>query len=320
MFGLSAQAAVTYDMHLAALHPNDRDRVYESGQSALDPANGNFEIEYRAIGIEDGVERWIAAKGKVIFSPSQVPLRFIGTALDITAQKRIEIEREQLLQREQAARAEAEKVNRIKDEFLAVLSHELRSPLNPILGWSKLLQTRQFDQAKTQQALQTIERNAKLQANLIDDLLDVSRILQGKLNLTVSSINLASPIRAAVETIRLAAEAKSIRLEINLDPNPLSVLGDSTRLQQVVWNLLSNAVKFTPIGGQVTLRLEMLETQAQLTVADNGKGIASEFLPDVFDYFRQADSTSTRKFGGLGLGLAIRPPNCRITWWQSLGS
>ncbi len=305
MFGLSPQAAVTYEMHLAALHPDDRDHVYTKGQAALDPANGNFDVEYRAIGIEDGVERWIAAKGKVIFSATGVPLRFIGTVLNITEQKRIAIEREQLLQREQAARAEAEKVNRIKDEFLAVLSHELRSPLNPILGWSKLLQTRKYDPEKSQQALKTIERNAKLQANLIDDLLDVSRILQGKLNLSVSAIHLISPIQAAVETVRLAAEAKSIELEISLDPNPRLVLGDATRLQQVVWNLLSNAVKFTPIGGRVSLCLELLENQAQITVVDNGKGIAPEFLPYVFDYFRQADSTTTRTFGGLGLGLAI---------------
>ncbi|MEG4628891.1 PAS domain S-box protein [Microcoleus sp. AR_TQ3_B6] len=195
--------------------------------------------------------------------------------------------------------------NRIKDEFLAVLSHELRSPLNPILGWSKLLQIRKFDEAKTAQALATIERNAKLQSELIEDLLDVSRILQGKLSLNPTAINLASTIRAALETVRLAAGAKSIGIEVSLHYNVGYVSGDSTRLQQVVWNLLSNAIKFTPAGGRVEVRLEQVGNQAQITISDNGQGIPQEFLPYVFDYFRQADSATTRKFGGLGLGLAI---------------
>ncbi len=205
----------------------------------------------------------------------------------------------------EASREEAQAANRVKDEFLAVLSHELRSPLNPILGWSKLLQNRKLDEAKTAQALSTIERNAKLQSELIEDLLDVSRILQGKLSLNVTPINLASTIRAAIETVRLAAEAKSIQVEAILDSNANSASGDSTRLQQVVWNLLANAVKFTPAGGRVEVRLEQVENQAQITISDNGKGIPQEFLPHVFDYFRQADSATTRKFGGLGLGLAI---------------
>ena len=224
---------------------------------------------------------------------------------NVTDRQRIETEREQLLQREQAAREAAENANRIKDEFLAVLSHELRSPLNPILGWSRLLQNRKLDEAKTAQALATIERNAMLQSKLIEDLLDVSRILQGKLSLTVSPVNLNSTIRGAIEIVRLAAEAKSIEIEVSLDPNVGSVSGDATRLQQVVWNLLSNAVKFTPAGGRVEVRLAQADNQAQITVRDNGKGIPSEFLPYVFDYFRQADSSTTRQFGGLGLGLAI---------------
>jgi PAS domain S-box-containing protein len=224
---------------------------------------------------------------------------------NVTDRKRIEAEREQLLQREQAARETAENANRIKDEFLAVLSHELRSPLTPILGWSKLLQTGKLDASKTIGALATIERNAKLQAELIEDLLDVSRILQGKLSLNVSPVNLASTIQAAIETVRLAAEAKSIQVEVDIDRNVSNVSGDATRLQQVVWNLLSNAVKFTPNGGRVEIRLTQVDNQAQITIRDNGKGIASEFLPYVFDYFRQADSATTRKFGGLGLGLAI---------------
>jgi CheY-like chemotaxis protein len=193
----------------------------------------------------------------------------------------------------------------VKDEFLAVLSHELRSPLNPILGWSTLLQSRKLPEAKMVEALATIQRNAKLQSELIEDLLDVSRILRGKLSLNVGPVNLAATIGAAMETVRLAAQAKSIKIQAVLEPNVDPVSGDSTRLQQVIWNLLSNAVKFTPQGGQVHIRLEQLGAHAQITVSDTGKGIDPDFLPYVFDYFRQADAATTRKFGGLGLGLAI---------------
>ncbi|AFZ19991.1 PAS domain S-box protein [Allocoleopsis franciscana] len=236
----------------------------------------------------------------------------LSLVLDVTERKRAEQEREQLLKREQAARAEseaarsaAETANRIKDEFLAVLSHELRSPLNPILGWSRLLQTRKFDAAKTAEALATIERNAKLQAELIEDLLDVSRILRGKLSLNITSVALTSTIQAAMETVRLAAEAKSIQMSTKLEPQVGKVSGDASRLQQVVWNLLSNAIKFTPPGGRVDIQLERIDSYAQIVVSDTGKGIPVDFLPHVFDYFRQADATTTRKFGGLGLGLAI---------------
>ncbi|MBD2079416.1 response regulator [Leptolyngbya sp. FACHB-17] len=231
----------------------------------------------------------------------------LGQSLEFAANLLFQREQERTenLMRAEAARAEAEAANRIKDEFLAVLSHELRTPLNPILGWSKLLQNGKLDETKTAQALATIERNAKLQSELIEDLLDVSRILQGKLTLNVAPVNLASTIRAAIETIRLAAEAKSIQVESTLISDTGSVLGDATRLQQVMWNLLSNAVKFTPAGGQVKIRLERLDSDACITISDTGQGIAPDFLPYVFDYFRQADGATTRKFGGLGLGLAI---------------
>lgn len=224
---------------------------------------------------------------------------------EVTDRKQAEIEREQLLARERLARAESERANRIKDEFLAVLSHELRSPLNPILGWVKLLQTRKFDETRTKAALATIERNAQLQAQLIEDLLDISRIMGGKLSLNATPVSLAFVILSAIETVRLAAEAKNIQLIPILDTAVDRVFGDAGRLQQVVWNLLSNAVKFTPMGGQVTIRLTQVEGDAQIDVIDTGKGIHPEFLPYVFEYFRQEDSTTTRKFGGLGLGLAI---------------
>ncbi|MFB2892873.1 PAS domain S-box protein [Aerosakkonemataceae cyanobacterium BLCC-F50] len=245
--------------------------------------------------------------------------------LNLTEQKQAEAERERLLKEAQIAREEAETANRIKDEFLAVLSHELRSPLNPILGWSKLLQTRQFDESGRQRALQTIERNAKLQTQLIEDLLDVSRILRGKMSLNIYPVNLATVVESALETVRLAAEAKQIQIQSIITAENAPILGDATRLQQIVWNLISNAVKFTPDGGRVEVSLsssdghlsfvedesqktndKRLRTNyAQIQVKDTGKGISSEFLPYVFDYFRQEDGRTTRKFGGLGLGLAI---------------
>ncbi|WP_066377915.1 ATP-binding protein [Anabaena sp. CA = ATCC 33047] len=223
----------------------------------------------------------------------------------------------------EALREQAQAANRVKDEFLAVLSHELRTPLNSILGWSNLLRRQKLNEAKIAQGLETIERNAKLQSELIEDLLDVSRILQGRLSLNVAPVDLATAIAAAVETVQVAAQAKSIKVQAEIQPYVGKVAGDSTRLQQVIWNLLSNAVKFTPEGGEVSIRLEQIKdanleklsastrlpvstsSYAQITVSDTGKGIDAEFLPYVFDYFRQADSTTTRKFGGLGLGLAI---------------
>jgi PAS domain S-box-containing protein len=215
------------------------------------------------------------------------------------------IARAQLYEAEKTARAQAETANRIKDEFLAVLSHELRTPLNPILGWAKLLRTRNFDEPTKIRALETIERNAKLQTQLIGDLLDVSRILQGKVRLNLYAVDLKIAIAAALETVRLAAEAKSIQIQTVLSHDIGKVLGDGDRLQQVMWNLLSNAVKFTPTEGVVQVRLEQVGLDAQIQVIDTGKGINPEFLPYVFDYFRQADAKTTRVFGGLGLGLAI---------------
>lgn len=215
------------------------------------------------------------------------------------------IDNAQLYQVAQLARTKAEAANRVKDEFLAVLSHELRSPLNPILGWTKMLRAQRLNATKAEQALETIERNAKLQAQLIEDLLDVSRILQGKMTLNIAPVNIASTIAAAQETVRLAAEAKNIHINTTLNFIAGNVLGDQNRLQQVMWNLLSNAVKFTPSGGRVDVQLQQVGMYAQIQVKDTGKGISPEFLPYIFEYFRQEDGTTTRKFGGLGLGLAI---------------
>jgi PAS domain S-box-containing protein len=260
-------------------------------------------------------ERWHVRKDGSRFWGSGIVTRlrdetgqlrgFAKIMRDITERKQAEDERNELLAREQEARAQAEAANRIKDEFLAVLSHELRTPLNPILGWSKLLRSRTFDKKTADRALETIERNAKLQIQLIEDLLDVSRILRGKLTLNICPVALTTTIEAATETVRLAAQAKSIQIQTVLNSSVGLVAGDPSRLQQVVWNLLSNAVKFTPDGGRVEVRLDRIGSQAQIQVIDTGKGISPDFLPHVFEYFRQADSTTTRVFGGLGLGLAI---------------
>ena len=224
---------------------------------------------------------------------------------EITERKQVEVEREQLLVKEQAARNKAEELSRLKDEFLAIVSHELRTPLNPILGWSELLAAGRLDAEQNVKAIDTIKRNAKLQAQLIEDLLDVSRILRGKIKLDLVSVNLDDVIKAAISTVGLTADAKSIELITNFDPDLGSVLGDFRRLQQIIWNLLSNAIKFTPEGGQVTIELNKDRENACIKVRDTGQGIEPEFLPYVFDRFRQADSTNTRNFGGLGLGLAI---------------
>jgi len=213
--------------------------------------------------------------------------------------------KDELLMREQMIRAEAEGANRAKDEFLSILSHELRTPLNAILGWSAMLRQRTLSEDKVLRALETIERNAKSQAQLIEDILDVSRIITGKLRLQVRPVNLVPVIESAIESVRLAAEAKSIRLQSRIDSQAGLLLGDANRLQQVVWNLLSNALKFTPKDGRVEIRLQRVNSHAEITVSDTGLGISSDFLPFVFDRFRQHDSTTTRSYGGLGLGLAI---------------
>jgi signal transduction histidine kinase len=200
---------------------------------------------------------------------------------------------------------DSQEASRLKDEFLATMSHELRTPLTAILGWAHLLRARALDAESAANAVEIIERNAHSQVRLIDDLLDLSRIITGKLRLDVRPIALASVVEAAADSMRPTAETKGIRLQVLLDPQAGPVSGDPDRLQQVLWNLLSNAIKFTPKGGRVQVRLERVNSHVEITVSDTGQGISAEFLPHVFDRFRQADATNTRKHGGLGLGLAI---------------
>ncbi len=224
---------------------------------------------------------------------------------DITERRRAGGEREQLLDRERTARAEAERMSSLKDEFLATLSHELRTPLSAILGWSQVLRLRRMSPEEIDQGLDAIERNARVQIRLIEDLLDMSRITAGKLRLDVQPVDPVRIIEAAMETVRPAADAKGIRLQKLLDPCAGPVSGDPNRLQQVVWNLLSNAIKFTGRDGKVQIALERINSHIEIRVADTGMGIERAFLPHVFERFRQADASSTRQFSGLGLGLSI---------------
>jgi signal transduction histidine kinase/ActR/RegA family two-component response regulator len=223
----------------------------------------------------------------------------------ITELQRSEEARAQLLERAQRARAEAEAANRIKDEFLATLSHELRTPLTSLLGWASVLRDAKSEPALLTEGIEAIDRNARVQAQLIDDLLDVSRIVSGKLHLDVRPLDISGVTRAAIDVVRPAADAKGILLEYLAEPGLGAISADSARLHQVVWNLLSNAVKFTPQGGKITVHVKQDGSHARVTVRDTGQGIHQDFLPRVFDRFRQADSSTTRTFGGLGLGLAI---------------
>lgn len=284
------------------IHPEDREwTIKYCIECSL--SLENYEFEYRMLAA-DGRVVWLYDIVNVVRGEDG-PQVLRGFMIDISDRKQAEQEREQLLAREQASRESAEAANRMKDEFLATLSHELRTPLNAMLGWTQLLTSRKFDEETTARALETIDRNTKSLTTLIDDVLDVSRIITGKLRLDVRPVKLASLIKVAIDTVIPGAEAKEICIEYFSDPSVGVILGDANRLQQIVWNLLSNAVKFTPKGGTVDVRLESMNSRVEFHVRDTGVGIAAEFLPYVFERFRQADSSSTRSHGGLGLGLAI---------------
>ena len=262
--------------------------------------SGEFQVRHR-----DGTSFPVQITDTPIFDAAGRLVGVVGVSADITERRRAEGERNELLRRAQAARAQAEEASRLKDEFLATVSHELRTPMTAILGWARLLQTTDLDDEIAARALDTIERNARAQAQLIEDLLDVSRVIAGKLRLDVRHVELAPIVAAAVEAARPAADAKGVHLRSFADERAPAVLGDADRLQQVVWNLLSNAIKFTPRGGEVWVGLARRAGHAEISVRDTGQGIAPDFLPHVFDRFRQADGTPTRAHGGLGLGLAI---------------
>ena len=287
----------------AKIHPDDREMVLLALGGAIE-GNSRYDVEYRIVGPE-GQLRWVHASGQSYEGGAGEAKRFSGVVADITAAKLAAEERERLLESERAARAEAERTSRIKDEFLATLSHELRTPLNAILGWAQVLRSEPPGPADLEQGLSTIERNARAQTQIIEDLLDMSRIISGKVRLDIMRIDLVAVLEQAVETVRPAAAARGIRLQPLLDLRVGTVSGDPNRLQQVFWNLLSNAIKFTPRHGRVQIVLARVHSHLEVSVVDSGEGIAPEFLPHVFDRFRQQDASTTRRHGGLGLGLAI---------------
>jgi len=293
-----------FDDYLSDIHPEDREHVMNSLSRSIEEG-AEHDVEYRIV-LPNGSIRWVEGKGEVIRDNTGKAVRLTGVCTDVSDRKRAEREREQLLGREREARTEAEAANRAKDEFLALLSHELRTPLNSITGWVDVLLTNPVrDHARFAHALDVINRNAALQARIIEDILDVSRIVAGKLELDVRTVELPGTIQGAIAAVQLTADEKQIKLRQVLDRNTDPVLGDPNRLQQVIWNLLSNAIKFTPAGGEVEISLEQKGCSATITISDTGDGIKPEFLPRIFDRFSQADSSTTRAHGGLGLGLAI---------------
>jgi PAS domain S-box-containing protein len=298
------------------VHPEDVGNCLQIYDEAFE-GHREFTMEYR-LRQQDGQYRWIFNRCSPLFDSDGLDgadrakkmfVGYIGYCLDIHERKererRVENERDGLLSREKALREEAENVNRLKDEFLATVSHELRAPLNAIQGWVKLLREGRLNSDETSRALEIIERGARAQNRIISDLLDVSRIITDKLRLNARPVRPSAVIESAVESLRQAADAKEIDIELVLENQAGPVEGDSDRLRQIVWNLVSNAIKFTPDRGQVRVKLERVEKYVEITVSDTGVGIAPDFLPFVFDRFRQGDGSSTRRQGGLGLGLAI---------------
>lgn len=288
---------------LSALHPDDREKTIEIWKNSL--ANKKiYETEFRVF-TTNREYRWFAVRGVPILNEDGSVREWIGANTDITERKRAETERERLLESEQQAREIAERANHAKDEFIALVSHELRSPLNAMLGWTRILQEQKPDGKTTDYALDVIVRNARAQSKLIEDLLDIARVGEKKLRLEMKPIELAPIINAAVEIIKPAAEAKSLHISETLDRAANFVMGDEDRLRQVLENLLSNAVKFTSADGRIDVRLERENDRARIILSDTGQGFSDEFLPQMFERFKQADPSTTRRHGGLGIGLSL---------------
>src|SRR5262245_49731355 len=286
------------------IHPDDRDRVV-SGFNAVIEGGGRFWSDEYQFRCANGSYAVVNDRAYIEQDELGKAVRLIAAMTDVTRLKQAEREREQLLRLEHTARKQAESANRVKDEFIATLSHELRTPLTPILGWTQLLRQRASDPVSLRRGLSVIEQNARSQARLIDDLLDMSRIVTGKMVVKMQTVELQPIIRIAVDAVQPAADAKGVRIETEGQQSPIELTADPSRLQQVLWNLLSNAIKFTPSGGLVSISAAQTGTELRIVVRDNGEVIDSEFVPHVFDRFSQAESTSVRTHGGLGVGLAI---------------
>ncbi|HVQ37378.1 MAG TPA: ATP-binding protein, partial [Pyrinomonadaceae bacterium] len=273
------------------------------GEQFIESHNGLCTAHSRVIPAESYAA--LVSNEERLLAVAQLQQRAASLEAEVKERKLAEERLRRALAGEQMARAEAETANRMKDEFLATVSHELRTPLNAIIGWSHLLRSGSLDQATAARAMDTIDRNAKAQAQLIEDILDVSRMITGKVRLNKEPVDIAAVINASIDSVQLAIESKDIHLEVTLNPSARHTLGDSSRLQQVVWNLLSNAIKFTPSGGRIEVKLLRAGRNVKIQVIDSGQGIRADFLPFIFERFRQADGTTTRQHGGLGLGLAI---------------
>lgn len=287
------------------VHADDLEKCLHALTSSFE-ARSSFRIEHR-LGRADGAWRWVINNGTPLYEGlSDTFSGYVGSCIDITELRQAQSERDELLKAERAARSEAERLSHMKDEFLATLSHELRTPLNAIMGWSRLLRRVGTESPDYLRGLDTIERNAHVQAQIVGDLLDMSRIISGKVQLDIQALDLVEVITGAIDSVRPSVEAKKLRLQTMFDARGgARIRGDAGRLQQVFWNLLTNAVKFTPAEGKISVVLERVNSHVEITVADSGVGIKTEFLPFVFDRFRQADSTTSRRYGGLGLGLSI---------------
>ena len=292
----------TPNFGLQVVHPEDRERAVAEAAAIFASGKGGTS-RFRLLH-KDGHEVWVEAQS-IVVSDETGPLGMRGVTLDITPAVRAEIERGELLKRESHARAQAEEASRLKEEFLATVSHELRTPLNAVVGWSRLLRGGQLDPAAASHAIEIVERNALMQKQIVEDLLDVSRIVTGKLRINTQPIDLLLVVHAAIDAIRPAAEAKEIQIRSHFDAPDVIVRADVERLQQVFWNLLANAVKFTPARGTIDIYLRQEDSLAEVRIEDSGPGVPPEFLPRIFDRFSQADGSITRKYGGLGLGLAI---------------
>jgi signal transduction histidine kinase/DNA-binding response OmpR family regulator len=280
-------------------HPDDTRHIEDAIAVAF--KTGTYEAEYRAIRPDSRIV-WLTERGRV-FSDTDGE-RMVGITRDVTSERESAHERERLLKRERDARDEAERQDRLKDEFLATLSHELRTPMNAILGWLSILESGK-PVRDLQSVLEVIARNAQIQAKLIDDLLDMNRLLSGNIHLDVGPIDIGNLLQASLQGLQPAADAKEVALKSSIDPAAGEMVADARRLQQVVWNLVHNAIKFTPAHGRVEVDVRRVETDLRITVGDNGRGISPAFLPHVFERFRQEDASSTRETFGLGLGLSI---------------
>jgi len=296
----SALDRATWDRFI---HPADLQRVYEAWATSV-RSGDSYQTEFR-VRRADEMFRWFLVRAVSVKDEEGRIIRWLGTCTDIHDEKQLQARNEDLLESERTARNEAERASQMKDEFLATLSHELRTPLNAILGWAQILRDGPADAEDLREGLDTIERNARAQTQIIEDLLDMSRIINGKIRLDVRQIDPAVIVYAAVNTVKPAADAKGIRIQTILDPRAGLISGDPNRLQQIFWNLLSNAVKFTPKDGRVQVILERVDSHVEVRIIDTGEGIKPEFIPHVFGRFRQADASTTRRHGGLGLGLAI---------------